>query len=681
MAKKKRTWLIISLFSLLIIVALFAGYFSIQQTALFDDYTIEEDFKILSPVLATIGSNCNVDSSVCEDTRWRIDESINYPGRRFYVSEENLILTAIDGDRNKVTFKVDLKGRDVKFRIFGGESSKINDFYSENNVYFGDSLIFQKKGTFMNGEFFVEILIDPLDKTLYHVNINGEENVKTVKIISEKAFLVFETYMKDGFAGTSSITIDYIKSKPYFSCEITSDEIVFTDRYVSGTKIKYVKSENDPSDVIGLTHKPLKLCPKENPVKFRSIKEGAERADTLGVTFDKLIHNEIITVPPDELMEVRYIVDFKEGMSQDNCGIDGYYSYPEGCKKIVFEKTDIIQFTESKEFIIVGKNELVFQDSIQVFDKVISLGSPQFSCENEEVKTSYASNCLSSSVNYDGKTYVFNDNQVIDLDTFFNLKWTPSVTYKDGNINTYMNRAILGLKNRDMLKIEFTQDKPIDYFVIFGSNREFTFTINNQYGDIDNSGIILTTNRLLLEKQTTESISIPFKKGITTYTVKIPSDSYGGVQFIATPYFYIGNEIFYDDERISKNYEVVAAIPSETTIVEKEVLVEKIIEIIKTVEIINNVEVIKEVPVEKIIETEKIVETVVTKEIPITKEIIVEKLKEVPIEKILTKEVVVEKVKEVPVEKIITKTITVKEKGIFTRFIDWLKSLFSKNEE
>lgn len=93
------------------------------------------------------------------------------------------------------------------------------------------------------------------------------------------------------------------------------------------------------------------------------------------------------------------------------------------------------------------------------------------------------------------------------------------------------------------------------------------------------------------------------------------------------------------------------------------------------------VEKIVEVPVEKIVEkivtkevpVEKIVEKVVTKEVPVekivTKEVPVEKIvekvvtKEVPVEKIVTKEVPVEKIvekivtKEVPVEKIVTKEV------------------------
>jgi len=93
----------------------------------------------------------------------------------------------------------------------------------------------------------------------------------------------------------------------------------------------------------------------------------------------------------------------------------------------------------------------------------------------------------------------------------------------------------------------------------------------------------------------------------------------------------------------------------KTQVVEKivEVPVEKIVEKVVEVPVEKIVEKTVEVPVEKIVEVpvEKIVEKVV--EVPVEK--VVEKTVEVPVEKIVE----VEKVVEVPVEKIVEKTVEV----------------------
>jgi len=545
----------------------------------FDDFIVEDDFSIPSPALlqqSTVCSGTGVDK-FCADPNWQSfsqgnTNPLQCDRRESSVTIENdeLVITSRPERSAYAIYQKDLDNRDIKYTATRTAGSSKGAGSGGHRILFNDVLVYSEQfswgsdGGSDTSSFLFTAFLDIVNPNLYHIEVNGDF-INSIEIDEPQIQVKFESFANGNtctLIPTSTLRVVELKSRPYFNCEVEEDEIVIRDSFVAGTTF----------NIDSLAFKPVKFCVDSYPAIKRSFTEEGVRADIQGILTRQLTTGESITVAENEVIEIYYIADFTEEMGT-RCALDSAWDTKERkCVKIITEQQDIVEIIREKEFIVVGKNQKLFENSLTIGDKEITSSTPQYLCSSEESRASSPNpreECWETEVTYNDIATKYIYGQEKNLDRFFSLRIFQEARYEDNKVQDgAKNQFVLTLKNRDLLSIDNVDEDNEQFYIIFGERRSYPFTVTNRYGDFQLSGVQVTKTKDLLFEQSTEQIDIAFTEGTKEYSIPLDSGEFGGVEYRLIPYFFIGEEIFFDDEQITRNFEVVNEIPTGTQLVE-----------------------------------------------------------------------------------------------------------------
>tara|TARA_Y100000034_G_scaffold103568_1_gene129290 strand:- start:748 stop:2643 length:1896 start_codon:yes stop_codon:yes gene_type:complete len=573
-----------------------------------DDFLIEDDFTTTSPALAS--KQCTTDRSnrfqpitTCNDGVWEskmgslTNPSASCPGSSsssVSVSGNNLNLNSAGGTTAEVKYLKDLKPRDIKFSAtFNAGTSAFSKHGSSFDVFLGSQKLysdsisnfaFSKFGQSQSKDYLFVLQKDIVDPELFLVMVNGKV-VNKVKITESTAQLRIKSTSggspcgQSPTMGTATFKIDALKSRPYFNCQVDSDEIVVRDAFKEGTTFS----------IDDLNLRPVKFCVDNYPAIKRSLVNKGARADIQGQLTKKLTKGESITVGKGEVIEIYYIADFKEGLGT-RCSLDSAWDTDlKKCVKIIDEQEDIVTFVNTKEIIKLASNQVFFKNSLKVADKSISSSKPKYVCSDVRADTAVVSDnkCWTNVIGYGGNNFNYIYAQEKNINKFLKLKWIPEAKFKEKKVQPgYVNNFVLTVDNEEILDVSTIPEASSKYWVIFKDNRNINFQVTNNLGKFDKSGIQVRETKRLLTSQKTEIKTIIFDKGTKAYSVPIDSSQLGRVEYEILFWYEVGGEKIFDDEKILRSFEVVKQIPKDIKVVEKKVTVTETITktVTKTVE-------------------------------------------------------------------------------------------------
>jgi len=578
MAKKV---LIISIIAIVLVLSIVTAILYNQQTAFFDPYLILDDFTFLEEDKYQFNTESISGQSICPRTR---ASTVN-------VEDGQLILTFQGNMKAEVIRFEDLKEKDLKIRgefiysspSHAGEQIGIVEFHLGNKIIFKDTitLFTADSSVSQTNSYLLEFRKDFINPNLINIEVNGlpGESVLVEDETIQLKFVAYGTTRGLCFAQPSGrLAIDYIKYGNYESCDLEDDEAVWTGRYDSGKELS----------IKDIPFRITKFCVAERPVIKRNIETGGERANLEGSIYQKLRDGETIIVPQNFVYEVPVGIDFIQGMPLSNCPLGSYEDDNGKCNQRIFEQEDIVEFINIHEFITIGKEDVLFDNSLSFADKEITSEKPEYLCADEDPKANSPDprpECWNLEVFFNGQSYDF----FYDEEKSFNglkLKALPEAKYENKKIEEYTNHFVLSVTD-DILQSEVIETAPKDYWVIFGKDEEIKFKITNNLGDFKSgeSGIQIRRKTMVLTGESTELVNIPFKKGTAEYSVKVESEMYDEFLYVITFWYRIGDKLFYDNEVIARNYKVVDEIPIDVEVVEKIVEIEKLVDVEKIVEV------------------------------------------------------------------------------------------------
>ena len=568
----KRNVLIASITIILIILLLPLYFLFVVEESIFgDDYTIEDDFTIPSPALLQESNFCLYPGGLytkyqktCTDTNWisYSEENTNAAAQCTDSSSKTTIIDGVlrlevdDGKNVYVEYQKNLKGRDIKF-----EMSSQTD--REFDIYFND----QKAYTYLpaeNRNVVFNAIQDIENQNLYHILIDDRE-VNTVLVQGNQLKLKIGSFGRSGGSCRPNhyfLEVDNLKSRAFFSCKVDSDEVVIKDAFAEKTSFTI----ND------LRYFPKKFCIEDYPLVRRSLTEKGVRTDG-GTLLHKLALGETLTVPADNIYEVHYIVDYSPNVGP-KCAINEALTQLKQCSAVIQEEADFVELVDIKKHEIVGLNNVLFQDNIKIGNNALMASSPQYSCQNINEKADAPNpqpTCWNSIISYKNEQKNINAKETIVLDEYFLLYYNPTAHYENGIVQPYVNNFELILQNRDILSIDIPLREATEeqYFVLFKANSPLVFEIDNKYSAFDNAGVRIIERKQLIQQEKIKTIEFPIMSGKQQYSFPIDASEYGIVEYEITLYFKINNVIFYDDETVIKNVEIVDTIPTGTSFVRK----------------------------------------------------------------------------------------------------------------
>lgn len=678
--KKIKALLIILLF----VVAGVLIYFNVNNLNLiYDDYLLVDDFSVLRPIFTEqhyVSSNdpprCEVYSGgwswlTCDNNGFYCEAECHTdfgrcnPGARhcwddkYYISEINnyaevsshtngIIALSASGNNNNAILKLkqNIKNYNlrIKFRLSVGTRSDsscgetiIMGFSGDNisNSFGSHQFLSKSLGTIQHGQdeiadYLVEIEKNPIDEDIFIVTVNGDsETATSFTYTNDEAYLIFQA--SGGWCG-GTVIVDYIKYKPYNSCDTDNNEVWVTDSFGEGSVF----------DIHSLTYEPTKFCPLDYPAVVRDYREQGVRSDSIGTITQGLVTGQSYTVPQYQSYEIRYATKYQEGIV-DRCELGEVYdtttnqcvqkvfeqnyiikdcntnpeicpapntcelrnnayvcvttenvviernclSNPEICDETYGEYCDtarlgypvcvrtkeVIKIINEKEYIIVGETQTTFENAVWIGDKFFNSDRPSYSCDKSEDWNvpQPEKSCWVTTANFNDKSYSFNPDSNLDINKYMDLTLSLSAHYdhEDDEVDSYKNTFILNLKNRDGIKLSVTPRTLNDYYVIKDSKKQFCFTLNNDLGlnfNVDRAGYLLTKTTDLITTQSRDFINKEIKVGVNEYCIDVDTNMYGEVIYTVLPYIKINNKIFFDDEQITRNYNVVDKVPEEKNI-------------------------------------------------------------------------------------------------------------------
>jgi len=539
-----------------------------------DDFIIEDDFTLVDSAFIT--KNCDKELQgkgaffTCESdnwlTKWQTDTSSDGNGASSSVGVVNNKLVLINNKEPTIfaqaTYKKDLKNRDIKIKADwsaidnGAVDGGVKILFNDKEAYSVSKSGFSQATTKVSGEFLLEAILDIENPDLYHIVVNGEE-VSLIEI-SEKTLNVKIEPLGD--SGTLKVNVDFIKSRAYFNCEVDSDEVVIRDRFTEGSSFT----------LTDLTFKPVKFCVDSYPAIKRSFTDKGVKADIMGQITKKLTTGQTISVGKDEIIEIYYIADYKEGMGE-KCSLDSAYdTNKKKCTKVIDEEEDFIEIVNNVEFIKVGSDQTIFKNSVLIGVNELSSSAPEYKCEDEDESSSTPNpepSCWETEVTYKDDKFKLTYGQEKLLDGIFNIKYLPNAQFKKGSLQEgWTNNFLLTIK-KDFLELKPVEDD--QYYALFGSEENVNFELNNLYDDFveDQTGLQVKKTKKLLDQQESEQIALKFSSGKNNYFFDLDTNEYGKIEYEIIPFYKIGDEVFFDNEKIIRTYEIVDEIPEDVTFV------------------------------------------------------------------------------------------------------------------
>lgn len=301
---------------------------AISDTFFYDPYLTEDDFTIPSPALEKNMDYCNKVSNYdynCNDGTWETTWTIaGTTTSTVYASGNLLVLSTAEYISSSATYLTNLKNKDIKTKLsFTADRCTHIDSISlhEFNIHLGSETVYSyslstTQPTPTPIPFLIEIIKDVTDSDKFVVLVNGEA-IKEITILDDEAFLSYSVYTDKNACGTggqsSTIYIDYLKSKPYFSCEVDSDEVVVRKRFGEGSTFN-----KDDLDCKNFKCEPTKYCPHDYPAVVRNYLARGVKSDVRGTIIYGLAKGEYFTVPQFHAYEIQWITTAVVGM-QETC--------------------------------------------------------------------------------------------------------------------------------------------------------------------------------------------------------------------------------------------------------------------------------------------------------------------------------------------------------------------------
>lgn len=391
------------------------------------------------------------------------------------------------------------------------------------------------------------------NQKIYNVEVNGKE-VQEMQTPQEKILFRYTLSLRGGY-----VEIDHLKFRPFFNCEVESDEVIIKDTFSEGSF-----TIND------LSFRPLKFCSDSFPVIIRDTEKGIT-SDLRGDITKNIARGEHIQVPEGRVYSVGYIADYQKGM-QERCALDtAYNTQKKRCEKYIEEKEDVIEVVREVKFIEVGNEEIIFENEAKIGDTVLTSGKPEFVCqsENSESAPNPQESCWLIPISYQGQDYKVQWGKEQQLNSY--VKTTPytNARFKDGSVESiFTNTLKISLLNKEFLDVNPVKSP---YFVIKDQPFIVNLTIDNKLANFEDAGVKIDVNNILLNKKTTQLSQFPIKLGDNNYAFSEDSSQFGKFEYKITPFVKIGGKYIFDDQELTYNFEVVDEIPKEgeVTLIEK----------------------------------------------------------------------------------------------------------------
>jgi hypothetical protein len=479
-----------------------------------------------------------------------------------------LVLGSSWNGEAKATYLKDLSNGDIKTKFkmeissqayYGGGGTIA--LYLDGTKFYSDTIECNggKFSCTNSKDYLVELVKDIENPNLYHVQVNGLE-ISTTNIGKQFSY---------DFVGTTSgtLTIDYLKSRPYYNCQVENDEVVVRDVFTSGSLFT----------IKDLTYTPVKFCVDSYPAIKRSFLAQGVRADIQGQITKKLTTGQSILVEPQTTLEIYYIADYIEGMGE-RCGLDSAYDTQENkCVKIISEAEDVVEIINNVSYISVGENQLLFDNSVAIGEKELSSLPPSYLCKAEKPKANAPlprEECWTTSVSYDGVTLPIKSGQEVSFKNgLVKVKYYPEAQFKDDQIQAgWKNHFVLTLSTAILsLKVNPTTE----YYLLFGTDKKVEYEITNNLGTLNTAGVQILTTKKLLTSQNSNQQTFNLKSGLNKMSYVLDTKEYGEAEVQIVPFIKVGGKTFFDNEKITRNYNVVDKIPTDTIYQDKIIEVEK----------------------------------------------------------------------------------------------------------
>lgn len=542
-----------------------------------DDFYIEDDFQ----------------QQGYTESNWEMNPGVTYSVGQLSVSHVNGADT---------TYLKNLKERDIKTKVELSVSGctaygQTSYFTLElgNHVVYTDSITTDVAA--ISKDIFIELIKHTTDPDTFSVIINGEQ-VSTVTIPETTAMLKY-SFNRNNNCGTAGpyggVIITYLKSRPFFNCILDSNEVWVRDRFAEGTTF----------DITDLKYTPTKFCLDSYPAVLRDLDLGVRVA---GDVTKSMVLGEAVTVPANSYIEVSYATLYQAGI-MERCGLGEVWNNNKSvCEGVLVETEEVYVIIREHEYIIVGSNQHYFTNNLVIGDKSITSGQPDFVCDGTSIREAggdcniaqYECNekevciydsgvykckgtepenwnapepqgCWQVDVTFDGITYTMQDSETISLNQYLDL-----TLYIDGHydyitdrVDSYTNNYVLTLKNRDFLQMQAMQGTESDYWVILNDNKNMCFQLSNDLANFNSNqaGFYNKYTRFLLQSQGTEYIQTDLPLGSGTTCIPVDTTQLGEIMYEITPYFYLGNDRYFDNEKITYTYNIVNEIPTNVTII------------------------------------------------------------------------------------------------------------------
>ena len=503
-------------------------------------------------------------------------------------------------------YLIDLSDVDVKIDLTSTLGGTIN--------FGGNSILLPSNTCDSTTPALVELEKSILNENLYYIKVNGRI-VRNVSII-KPSYLRFTqdscSYVdNNGYTqyGGSMTIYSPLKSRLFFSCELKENEVFVKQTFGPGVSFT----------IQDLTFWPnvTKFCLDSYPAVLRNVTAGA-RADLRGEITKALASGETITVPLGTYLEITYATFYQVGID-DVCSPGEVYDLEtKTCSQFLSDRPPEYIMIREHEYITIGSNQHYFTDKVIFGDERIISLEPEFVCNPRELENSpgdcYAnpsycqSNeectdvsgvfycrdkepsdwnapfpqdiCWQGKVRHQKAAYPYNsinswDNWVTgtskDLNQYLNLALYISAHYESDivDVESYTNSFVLTLKNRDFIQLNEIKENELAYWVIKGSGRQLCFDVTNNLVNWNGAqaGYYLKKNTRLVQTEETEWLPMAINKVQERVCFGIDDSMYNEITYEIVPYFYIGDEMFFDDERLVYNYNIVDEIPLNQTVI------------------------------------------------------------------------------------------------------------------
>lgn len=531
---QKNVITVISIIVVILLLLYLGGFLDIAN----DDYNTYDGFGSDSVILNSGNEKWTISQNGCDislsDGFLRIE---GHSGCSFTISTKDL-----KGYDFKTAFNLDVQGT-----RHNSASGSISVGINQNDV-----CSLSASGTSrIQKNVLSEITQNRANQDVYNGNCNGID-LSSEFPAGENTELTYTGQLTYSLA-----YIDYLKTRPFFSCEIQQDEVLVKDTFSAG-QFGY-------SD---LSFKPFKFCTTDFPVLIQEVGTGVT-SDKRGDITTKLSYREPIIVPEGRIYIVGYIADYSNGM-KERCSVGQSYNTKLGkCEQYATEESDIIEVVREVKFIEVGKNEFTFTNSGSIGDLSISSSAPKFTCSDTYATAPNPNEgCWNIPVTAGNGAFNPIYGKEFLIKTGIVGKAFTEAVWENGILrnNKYTNTILVTIN--DLFDVIPSFDKA--YFVNQNEEAYLYLTIDNKVANFKDAGVKIVIDNKLLNTEETKFVSFPITLGENTYKIKKETGQLGQFEYKITPFVTISGKNVFDNQQVTYSYEVIQKVTPQELIVKNE---------------------------------------------------------------------------------------------------------------